>query len=103
MKLKNNTLFVLISICSLFVLSILILDAKENSRLILKGKEVITITKNSSYEEPGVMYRGEDVTEQLEIDDNINLNQNGYYEIQYRYRTSSGKQLQAKRTIVVTD
>lgn len=103
MKLKNNTIFVMISLLSLFVLSILVLEAKENSRLILKGKEVVTIQKNETYQEEGVMYRGHDVTSSLKIQDDIDTSKEGYYKIQYVYQTESGKKLQTKRFVVVKE
>lgn len=93
----------MISLLSLFVLSILVLETKENSRLILKGKEVVTILKNESYQEEGIMYRGHDVTDDLKIKEDIDTSKKGYYKIQYIYQTEGGKKLQTERFVVVKE
>lgn len=103
MKIKSNNFFVVISIFSLFVLSILVLNAKEENKLVLKGTEIVTLQKNEVYQEEGVMYRNKDVTSKVNIDNDINTSKVGNYKIKYTYKTNNGKKIYTKRTVIVKE
>lgn len=98
---KSNTRFVVIAIASLLVLTMLILPAKEESRLKLKGSSHLVLSLNQEYQEQGITYKGEDVTDDVKIDNFVDTKKEGAYQIHYYYQTERGKTLSITRTVTV--
>lgn len=77
---------------------------QEKPSITLKGGQTITILKGQTYQEPGYSAQDNcdgDLTSQVEIENNLNINQNGTYTITYRVKDSSGNETSIQRTVRV--
>lgn len=82
-----------------------IVDTKE-PKIVLDGNKVSRIFLNNKYEEEGFSaidnYDG-NVTNKVEIINNVNINKTGKYKIQYNVKDSSGNSCTAERKIEVCE
>ena len=100
---KSNTKFLMIAFCSLLVLTMLTLVVKEENRLRLLGESEIILDLNQTYQEPGITYKGEDITSLVKIDGNVDTTKEGTYQLYYSYQTTKGKTIYTTRTIRVIE
>ena len=79
---------------------------KENPVIELNGNSEITIYKGSKYNEQGVKITDnydENLTDKVEIENNIDTSKIGDYEITYKVKDSSGNEAITKRKIKVIE
>lgn len=71
----------------------------------LKGEDVMQVTLNTSYVEPGVVvkYRDVDVTASVVTNGTVDANTVGLYPISYTYTNADGVKITKSRTVIVCD
>lgn len=76
----------------------------EGPKITLQGDQVVFLTVEQEYEEPGVVatYRHQDISDQIHVSGEVKNHQIGTYEKKYQY-DYQGKQLEVKRTIIIQD
>lgn len=74
-------------------------------QLTLEGETTIILDKGGSYEEPGysAVLNGEDVTDDVEVNSNVDITKSGVYSITYTVVNEDGFASSAGRTIIVLD
>ena len=77
---------------------------EESPTISLDGSETIFIGKSQSYEEPG--FKAEDnldgdITDKVEVENNIDVNTAGEYVITYKVKDSSGNETSVTRNVQV--
>ncbi len=102
-RMKRKAKYTFLSIVSLFVLTILVLYVKDQNSLRLKGSRTVTLNLLEEYIEDGVLYKDQDVTKEVTIDSNVDLEKVGNYQIVYTYQTSKGHKMKIVRRIIVKD
>ena len=73
--------------------------------LELKGESYMYVAKGTNFTDPGfeASLNGEDVSDQVNINSNLNMKKSGIYTIVYSVKNSDGFSANAKRTVVVLD
>lgn len=73
--------------------------------LTLDGEATLYLDKGATYIEPGysAILDGEDVTDQVKVTSNVNMNVSGIYSVGYSVTNSDGFSSTASRTVMVTD
>lgn len=104
----KNLKYITFAICSLFLLSACDKDTEGVSSLLhfeLNGDETMLVTLNTSYEEPGfkITLDGADVSESVEIVQDVNADRVGLYTVQYIYTNMDGVKTVKERTVIVND
>lgn len=102
-KMKRKAKYTFLAIISLFLLTILVLYVKDQNSLRLKGSRIVTLNLLEDYVEDGIIYKNEDVTSDVSIDSNVDLEKLGNYRIIYTYKTDKGRKMKIERKIVVKD
>lgn len=77
---------------------------KEEAYLKLQGSNIIVLEQNVEFKDPGYQaYDPEqgDITNQVKIENTIQMEEPGTYEITYQVTTTSGQKLNQKRFVVV--
>lgn len=77
---------------------------KKAPAITLKGKEKITLTLGSTYEEPGYEAMDEydgDLSKKVKVEGSVNTNKVGEYILTYKVSDQSKNQTQVKRIVVV--
>ena len=74
-------------------------------QLTLEGETYMVLDKGSQYVEPGysALLNGEDVTENVEVEDNIDTTTSGVYSVTYSIVNADGFASTTSRTVVVLD
>ena len=108
-------LFIIGGIVLLIILVIILINIFSNSekyKLNIIGDENITINLGSDYIEPGYSAydkKGNDITKDVKITNNININKEGNYEILYsignisKVRYVTVKKINGETTIILTN
>lgn len=76
----------------------------EKPSIVLKGKTIISIPMGTIYNEQGFISTDNcdgDITDKVEISDDINTNKAGNYSVNYKVKDKSGNVTEAKRLINV--
>lgn len=73
--------------------------------LTLEGDELVIVSKGGEFVEPGytATMNGEDVSDQVTISSNLNVNKSGQYSMTYSIMNEDGINATATRTVVVVD
>lgn len=73
--------------------------------LELDGETTLYLEKGSTFEDPGytATLDGEDVTDQVVIDSNVNMNASGFYSISYKITNKDGFSASDSRKVIVLD
>ncbi|WP_333615810.1 BT_2262 family domain-containing protein [Bacteroides pyogenes] len=71
----------------------------------LKGEQTMLVTLGTSYTEPGysVIYKGEDITNSVQIVGTVNAQKVGLYPIEYFILNKDGVKTSRLRTVIVAD
>ena len=108
---KNKTLFALASVLVLLAaagcrkVETGLIGVTYYPVLTLEGDATIVLDKGSSFAEPGytATLNGEDVTGQVAVSSNVNMNQSGVYTVSYAIENEDGFSSTASRTVIVLD
>ena len=76
----------------------------EKPVIKILGPNVYTMLIDEEYKEPGIVITdnsNENLTDKVEIENNINTNKPGTYEIKYKVKDSSGNETTARRIVEV--
>ncbi|MDO4393748.1 MAG: polysaccharide deacetylase family protein [Bacillota bacterium] len=97
---RLKLLVLILAIVAVAVAGLAILYQVKQSPIKLNGESEMTISLNGIYDEPGATARidGEDFSDKIKIDSNLNTAKPGEYTIKY-----SLEDYTAKRTVKVTD
>lgn len=78
-------------------------DITYYAEIVLEGEETMVVNKGDAYVEPGfsATMKGEDVTEQVVVEGELDTNTSGIYTISYSVTNADGFVASATRTIVV--
>lgn len=87
----KTTIIALIVLIIIIVAILLIANVKNDNKVVenyltLNGNETVTVYKGTSYDEPGYEAynsKNEDLSSQVEVDSNLNIDKIGTYEITY--------------------
>ncbi|MBQ3752401.1 MAG: DUF5012 domain-containing protein [Prevotella sp.] len=73
--------------------------------LELKGDGYMVVDKGTTFQDPGytATLNGEDVSNQVNVNSNVNMGKSGVYTVVYSIKNSDGITANAKRTVVVLD
>ena len=73
--------------------------------LTLEGESFVVAEKGTAYQDPGysATLQGEDVTDQVEVTSNVNMNQSGLYSVTYSITNADGFAKTASRQVLVVD
>lgn len=73
--------------------------------LELQGDATIVVDKGTTYQDPGftATLNGEDVSSQVSVNSNVNMNKSGVYTVVYSIKNSDGIAANAKRKVIVLD
>ena len=73
--------------------------------LELQGDEYMVVDKGTTFQDPGftATLNGEDVSSQVTVNSNVNMNKSGVYTVVYSIKNSDGITANARRTVVVLD
>lgn len=108
---KNKIFFALAGLLALFFTAGCqkaepgLIDVTYYPVLTLEGDATLVLDKGSSYEEPGytAILNGEDVSGQVVVSSNVNMNASGVYSIGYSIVNKDGFSSSASRTVIVLD
>ena len=109
---KKNIFFVmLVAMVGLVLTSCGDKDSEGQSRftyyplLELEGDDYMVVDKGTTFQDPGftATLNGEDVSNQVAVNSNVNMAKSGVYTIVYSIVNSDGITANAKRTVVVLD
>lgn len=73
--------------------------------LELKGDASIIVDKGTTFSDPGytATLNGEDVSDQVVVNSNVNMNKSGVYTVVYSIKNADGITANSRRTVVVLD
>lgn len=73
--------------------------------LTMEGPATVYVDKGTTFTDPGysAILDGEDVTDQVQVNSNVNMAASGVYSISYAVTNDDGFSSTASRTVVVTD
>lgn len=100
-----SIMFLLVSVISCEEESAGLSTITHYAEITLKGPSTVVVPLGSTYEEPGyTAMEGEtDVTDQVEVESNVNPNQAGVYQVVYRAVNQDGFASTNSRTVLVYD
>lgn len=104
----KNIRYISIILCALFFLTACEKETEGISGVMhfeLLGEESMNVTLGTSYQEPGykVLYRGQDVSKEVEVTGTVNAQAVGLYSLEYSYFNQDGVRTSKKRTVIVAD
>lgn len=75
------------------------------AEIILEGDETMVVAKGSTFVDPGftATMKGEDVTDKVEINSNVDTSASGVYSVTYSIVNADGFPASATRTVIVLD
>lgn len=98
-----------------FVLSVILWSCEKTTEgltgityyaeLTLEGDNTLHVDKGATFVDPGytAIMNGEDVTEQVTVESNVDTSKSGVYTINYSIVNADGFYSTAERTVIVTD
>lgn len=109
-RIKRKEIFILILIIIVIAIPILVYNLKEKEMLpptlVLLGEKTIEIEEGEEYKEAGYKAtdeKGEDLTSNVTIRGNVNVNTPGKYKVEYKITDSQNHTVIKKRTVVVKE
>lgn len=75
------------------------------AEIVLNGDETMVVAKGSNFVDPGftATMKGEDVTDQVDVDSDVDTSTSGVYSVVYSIVNADGFTASASRTVIVLD
>lgn len=104
----KNLKYLSLFLCTLFFLSACEKETENVSGILhfeLLGEQTMLVTLGTSYQEPGykVVYRDQDVTDEIKIVGTVDAAKVGLYNLNYTYTNPDGVRTTVLRTVIVAD